>query len=139
MAADRTTCLGCAFPIPWRRGEATSPPSGRRRLTLCQLVCLEVGRAQAAVAACGPMRPAFKGAMAELVTDCVVPIRDMPKVFVVMWTAIHGAPPPVEAILGLAALKAQESEGGTGTGWRARKKAELGESNFRRSRPKPRP
>ena len=48
----------------------------------------------------GGLQPGFKMAMCELISDCSVPIRDVPKVFAVVWTAIFRQPPPADALFG---------------------------------------
>ena len=48
----------------------------------------------------GGLQPGFKLAICELISDCAVPIRDVPKVFTVIWTAIFKSPPPKEALFG---------------------------------------
>ena len=48
----------------------------------------------------GGLQPGFKMAMCELASDCGVPIRDIPKVFAVVWTAIFRTPPPLDALFG---------------------------------------
>ena len=48
----------------------------------------------------GGLQPGFKLAMCELISDCGVPIRDVPKVFAVVWTAIFKRPPPDGALFG---------------------------------------
>ena len=52
----------------------------------------------------GGHQPGFKVAVCELVSDCGVPIRAVPKAFAVIWNAIHRRAPPADALFGHSAI-----------------------------------